>query len=414
MKESFFQVVSVAEFIELLTTFPKAAVQERVLSEAFGMALAETVTAGDDLPQANRSSVDGYAVRAADTFGASESNPAYLDLAFAVEIQNPTDTPLVPGYCAKITTGGCLPQGANAVVMVEQTMELGSDTIEIRKSLSPWDNVMLRGEDVQAGEIVLAPGTRLDGARIGLLAALGISRVRVHRPVTLGIISTGDEVVGIDEPVRPGLVRDVNSHTLSALAVAAGAKALRLGLVEDNLKALIVALQRGLEDCDVVIISGGSSVGTRDHTLEAMQSIPDSRILAHGIAMSPGKPTILAAAGHKAVLGLPGQVASAQVVMQVLVMPFLAHLGGHEHPFDMGPTERIPATLTRNVASRQGRTDFIRVTLEQDAQNQLRATPVLGKSGLLKTLLQAHGLMEIPENQEGMTAGSQVMIRPLI
>lgn len=414
MKESFFQVVSVAEFMKSLAGFAPTPPEERELGACFGLALAETVTARDDLPQMHRSCVDGYAVRAADTFGASESNPAYLDLAFSVEIQTPSETILEHGSCAKITTGGCLPEGADAVVMVEQTLELGSDTIEIRKSLSPWDNVMLQGEDVRSGENVLHSGVRLDGARIGLLAALGYSRVRVHGTVSVGIISTGDEVVPVDGPVRPGLVRDVNSYTLAALAVAAGARAVRFGLVEDNLDALVTALDRGLQECDVLLISGGSSVGTRDHTLEAVAQVSGGRILAHGIAMSPGKPTILAAAGNKAVLGLPGQVASAQVVMQVLVMPFLSHLGGHEHSFVLRPGASFPAQLVRNVASRQGRTDFLRVALHRDEADQLLATPVLGKSGLLKTLLGADGLMEIPENQEGMTAGSQVMIRPLV
>ncbi|WP_031385510.1 molybdopterin molybdotransferase MoeA [Desulfonatronum thiodismutans] len=430
MKESFFQVVSISRFVEALKTFPRTATLEREIAEAFGMVLAEPVVAAEDLPLMHRSCVDGYAVRAADTFGASESNPTYLDLALTVAIETPSDVVLEPGTCARITTGGCLPQGADAVVMVEQTLEMGGQgtsvsvgglggaTIEVHKTLSPWDNVMLRGEDVQAGETLLQPGTRLDGARIGLLAALGYSRVRVHAPVTVGILSTGDEVVAVDQPVRPGLVRDVNSHTLAALTQAAGARAVRLGLVRDDLQALAAALEKGLKECDVVLVSGGSSVGTRDHSLEALERLPGGEILAHGVAMSPGKPTILARtetdSGFKAVLGLPGQVASAQVVMQVLVLPFLAHLQGLDHAFDLGPLETVPARLSRNVASRQGRTDFVRVALSRVADGGLTATPVLGKSGLLKTLLQAQGLMEIPENREGFTAGTEVLVRPLV
>ncbi|TVQ97992.1 MAG: molybdopterin molybdenumtransferase MoeA [Desulfovibrionales bacterium] len=428
MKETFFQVVSIASFIQSLQTFSRTATQEREPATALGMTLAEPITAAEDLPLMHRSCVDGYAVRAADTFGASESNPAYLDLAFAVPIETPSDVPLEPGHCARITTGGSLPQGADAVVMVEQTLDMGGvqtagamddttgQTIEIHKSLSPWDNVMLRGEDVRSGEVVLPPGTRLDGARIGLLAALGFSRVRVHAPVTVGIISTGDEVVEVSAAVRPGLVRDVNSHTLAALAEAAGARAVRLGLVRDDLQALTTALERGLMDCDVVLISGGSSVGTRDHSLEALERVCGGEVLAHGIAMSPGKPTILARTqlGGKAVLGLPGQVASAQVVMQILVMPFLTYLAGDDTAFDVEPFGRVPARLSRNVASRQGRTDFIRVALSRHPEDGLLATPVLGKSGLLKTLLQAQGLMEIPENREGFTAGAEIMVRPLV
>lgn len=412
MKETFFQVVSLDQCIRTLKAFRPVQPVNVLLEEAFGLALAANVTAGEDLPLTHRSCVDGYAVRAGDTFGATESNPGYLDMAFSVAIQTPPEAPLGQGQCARIPTGGCLPDGADAVIMVEHTLELASDTVEIKKSLSPWENVILQGEDAAKGSPVLEAGTSLNAARIGLLAALGCPSVAAHRRVVAGILSTGDEVVAVADPVRPGLVRDVNSHALAALAAQGGADARRLGLVRDHVRDLTDNLESALAECDLVLISGGSSVGGRDHTLEALGRIGGGRILIHGLAMSPGKPTIVAAAGDKPVIGLPGQVASAQVVMQVIMLPFIAHLGGHKDAFAPG-WARVRAMLSRNIASRQGRTDFVRVRLENRDKGLPQAVPVTGKSGLLRTLLQADGLVEIPENSEGLKAGQEVLVRLL-
>lgn len=412
MRETFFQVMPIQECIRLMQNFSPTPPMAVDLSHSLGMALAEDIVATEDLPMTQRSCVDGYAVKAGDTFGATESNPGYLDLAFAIDIQNPAGFRLESGQCARIPTGGCLPEGADAVIMVEHTLEMGSNTVEIKKSLTPWENVMLRGEDVSRGQRVLATGTRLNAARIGLLAALGCARVMVHRRLIVGILSTGDEVVDVSEPVRPGLVRDVNSHALAALTAGNRADVRRLGLVRDDLRLLTEAVGHARDECDLVLVSGGSSVGGRDHTLEAIQRVCDGRVLVHGLAMSPGKPTIVAASGNKVVIGLPGQVASAQVVMQVLMVPFMAHLSGDRDAFS-NVRGCFPATLSRNIASRQGRTDFVRVSIEHPQSGLPKVTPVTGKSGLLKTLLQADGLVEIPENSEGLNAGQEVLVRPL-
>jgi len=412
VKETFFQVIPVRECIQVLQGFPPTPALTVDLEEAAHMVLAEDVAASEDLPLTHRSCVDGYALKARDTFGATESNPGYLDLAFAIDIHKPPDSGLKSGQCAKIPTGGCLPEGADAVIMVEHTLEMGPNTVEVRKSLPPWENVMLRGEDAAKGQRVLSAGTRLNTVRIGLLAALGCSRVSVHRRVVAGVISTGDEVVEVFRPTRPGLVRDVNSHALAALAGLSGAKVRRYGLVRDELPLLTEKLALALTECDVVLMSGGSSVGSRDHTLEAIRRVCSGRVLVHGLAMSPGKPTIVAAARDKAVVGLPGQVTSAQVVMQVLMLPFVAHLGGAGDAFRVG-WNRFPAILSRNIASCQGRTDFVRVSLEHRDSGLPLAVPVQGKSGLLKTLLKADGLVEIPENSAGLNAGQEVLVRPL-
>lgn len=412
MKETFFHVIPVQECIRVLQSFlptPKVTVN---LEEAAHMVLAEDITAGEDLPLTHRSCVDGYALKAKDTFGATEAGPGYLDLAFAIDIHSPPSSRLESGQCAQIPTGGCLPAGADAVIMVEHTLELGQNSVEIKKSLSPWENVMLRGEDAALGQLVLTAGMRLNAARIGLLAALGCSRVSVHQRPVVGILSTGDEVVEVSRPTGPGLVRDVNSHALAALAGLSGAQVRCYGLVRDELPLLTKKLEQALMGCDLILMSGGSSVGNRDHTLEAVRRVCGGHVLVHGLAMSPGKPTIVAASGNKAVVGLPGQVTSAQVVMQVLMLPFIAYLSGAKDAFGVG-WDRFPAILSRNIASCQGRTDFVRVSLERKENGPLQAVPIQGKSGLLKTLLQADGLVEIPENSEGLNAGQEVLVRPL-
>ncbi|EMG37345.1 molybdopterin molybdochelatase [Desulfocurvibacter africanus PCS] len=408
MTHGFFEVVSTARFREILTSFSPLGAEHVGLSAAHGRVLAEDVAAREDLPLADRSSMDGYAVRAADTFGASEGNPAYLESAGSLRIDAVPDFSIQSGECAAITTGGILPEGADAVVMIEHTQELGSGTIEIRKSLAPHDNVMLRGEDAKAGETALARGTRLRAQEIGFLAALGIDSVLVHRRPRVAVLSTGDELVDISATPRVGQVRDVNTVAVCALVAEAGAEPVALERVPDRLDVIVEALRRGLAECDMLFLSGGSSVGTRDLTVEAIGKLPDSQILAHGVQVSPGKPTILASVAGKPIWGLPGQVTSAQVVMHAFGMPFLRHLAGDTAAFDPARRPMRQAELARNVASKAGREDYLRVSLQQRPGQPPLALPRLGKSGLLKTMLQAEGLIVMDARLEGLKAGSIV------
>jgi len=411
MSHGFFEVVSTTRFREILAGFPMLEAERAGLLAAHGRMLAEDVLAGEDLPPVNRSSMDGYAVRAADTFGASEGNPAYLESVGSLRVDAAPEFAVGPGECAAITTGGSLPQGADAVVMVEHTFDLGGGTVEIRKSLAPHDNVMLRGEDARAGEPALAQGARLRAQEIGLLAALGIESVPVRRRPRVAVLSTGDELVGVADTPRPGQVRDVNTHAVCALVAEAGAEPVAMERVPDRLEAIVEALAHGLAECDMLFLSGGSSVGTRDLTVEAVARLPESRLLVHGVQVSPGKPTILATAGAhggKPIWGLPGQVTSAQVVMHAFGMPFLRHLAGDLAAFD--PARRLTrkAELARNVASKPGREDYVRVSLDQRPGRLPLAVPRLGKSGLLKTMLQAEGLVVMDARLEGLKAGSEV------
>lgn len=406
MTHDFLTLLPRQQFQELLTGFSPLDPEPVRLADSAGRILANKVISPEDLPATSRSSMDGYAVFARDAFGASETNPSYLELAGSIAVDKAPETPLPRGHCMAIPTGGTLPQGADAVVMVEHTKEMDG-TIEIRKGVAPGDNVMLQGEDAKKDLPCLETGTRLRSQEIGLLAALGVGEVSVHRVPRVAILSTGDELIPIEATPKPGQVRNVNSIALAIMVQEAGATPVMLGIAPDDIDGLTSTLADSIGSCDLVLVSGGSSVGVRDLTVEALEHIGGT-VLAHGVAISPGKPTILARRGEKALIGLPGQVTSVQVVMHVLVLPFLRHLMGDQDPF--APTKRATtkAVLAKNIASRPGREDFVRVALEPRKGKLPLARPILGRSGLLKTLLKADGLMPIPAASEGMYEGTEV------
>ncbi|AGW14043.1 molybdopterin molybdotransferase MoeA [Megalodesulfovibrio gigas] len=424
--EGFFNVVSVTAFQALLEGVAPLPAVSLSIEDGLGLTLARDVTADEDLPLADRSSMDGYAVAAADTFGSGETNPGLLDCVGVVDIQTPPTFSLAPGQCAAIVTGGILPRGADAVLLVEQTQIVGApennvlgqagDVIEIRRAVAPGEAVMRQGEDARAGAVLLPAGTLLRPQELGLLAALGVLEIPVHRRPRVAVISTGDEVVPITERPRLGQVRDVNSLTLAQLCRQCSAEPGLRTHAGDDPAALKAALDAALDDAeegghDVVLLSGGSSVGTRDCTLAAIQARPGAEVLAHGVAMSPGKPVILARVGHRTVWGLPGQVASAMVVMLVLVQPLLRRLMGDPTSLQWERRPGLTARLARNVASRQGREDYVRVRVAP-GEDGLQATPELGPSGLLRTLVGSHGLVRIPAGLEGLEVGAMVDVKP--
>ena len=425
MQKDFLHVLSVEDVVSRLLACPPLACETKRLDALpRGSVLAETLLSGEDLPPADRSGMDGYAVQAADLFGASETNPVWLDRIGEIAIDRPPDFTLQSGQCAAIVTGGYLPEGADAVIMVEHTKPFGADVIEMRRSVAPGEYVMRRGEDAKAGHPLLPAGTVLRAQETGLLAALGITEVPVIRRPRVSILSTGDELVAPEATPCPGHIRDVNTLALSAM-IRPHAEVTAFGIAPDHLEPLTAALKAALTGngtpADVVFLSGGSSIGVRDLTLEALQSLGDTEILCHGVALSPGKPLILARCGKTLVWGLPGQVASAQVVMHVLGVPFLRHLAGHSlaasrsgedngrgHAFDQRLWASRQAVLSRNIASRQGREDYIRVRLDASTPGTPQAVPVPGLSGLLRTLLDSQGVVRIPARLEGLEAGTPV------
>ncbi len=407
MKE-FFQVVTLEEARALACDFPTVREERVPLAEGLDRVLAADLVAEVDLPGFRRSTMDGYAVLASSTFGASDSSPALLTVVGAVEMGTRAEVGVKAGQAARILTGGMVPSGADAVVMVEHTEPIDETTIEVTRAVAPQQNLIEQDDDVRRGETLLERGTRLRPQELGLLAALGVTDVEVFVRPVVAIISTGDEVVPIDERPAPGQIRDVNSHTLRAMVERAGGRPRPLGIVRDDFETLRAVCREALVDADCVLLSGGSSVGTRDLTLEVLEALPDSRVRLHGIAIKPGKPTILADVGGKAFWGLPGHVASAMVVFHVLVRRHLEHIAGARP----GVAVRVPALLSRNVASVHGRRDYVRVRLEE-RDGRLRAIPVLGKSGLIRTMVEADGLVEIERDAEGLDEGTEVLVERL-
>jgi molybdopterin molybdotransferase len=404
----FFRLKTIEEVLALFSQFSPLAAERVPLEAAWNRVLAEAIQASADVPEFSRSTMDGYAVRARDTFGAGPGNPAWLTVVGEVAMGEEAVIPLALGQVMRIATGGMLPPGADAVVMLEYTEELADQTLEVYRSVAPGENAVQRGEDVPAGAVLLLAGKQLRPQDVGLLAALGVAEVAVRRRPQVAIIGTGDEIVPVDAALKPGQMRDANSYALGAQVRAMGGEAILLGLVSDHLESLVAKLREALQTADLVILSGGSSVGSRDLAIGAIQSFPDAAILVHGVAVSPGKPTILARIGATPLFGLPGHPVSAMVIMEVLVKPLVERLQGQTAPTPWwGRT--VPATLSRNLASTPGREDFIRVRLRSENQ-ALWADPVLGKSGLISTMVKADGLIRIPLHTEGLEKGEGVEV----
>jgi molybdopterin molybdotransferase len=404
----FFRLKTIAEVLALYSQFTSLEVELLPLTAAWNRVLAEAVVAESDIPEFARSTMDGYAVRARDTFGAGPGSPAWLTVIGEVAMGEEARVPLAAGQVMRIATGGMLPPGADAVVMVEYTQELADQTLEIYRSVAPGENVVQRGEDVLAGAMLLPAGVRLRPQDVGLLAALGVPQVSVRRCPRVAIIGTGDEIVPLEAALTPGQMRDATSYALAAQVAAMGGEPILLGLVPDRLEPLVARMQEALQTADLVLISGGSSVGARDLAIAAIQSFPEADILVHGVAVSPGKPTILARIGKQPLFGLPGHPVSAMVIMEVLVKPLLARLLGQTDQFQSWG-RLVTATLSRNLASTPGREDFIRVRLRSEDE-VLWAEPVLGKSGLISTMVKADGLIRIPLNTEGLEKGEWVEV----
>ncbi|HUG34962.1 MAG TPA: gephyrin-like molybdotransferase Glp [Anaerolineales bacterium] len=379
------------------------------VSSSLNRILAEDIRAPHPLPEFPRSTVDGYALRARDTFGATDSLPAYLTLAGEIPMGDAPAFDLESGQCAVIHTGGMLPSGADGVVMLEHTQSAHENEIEILRAVADGENVIKIGEDVSADQLVLPKGTFIRPAEIGGLLALGITSLRVARFVKVGILSTGDEVIDPGEFPKPGQVRDINSFTLSALIEKSGGEAERYGIISDQLEALKDAAAKALSECDVVIITAGSSASTRDMTAEVIRSLGKPGVLVHGINTRPGKPTILGVCNGKAVIGLPGNPVSALVNGYLFVVPVIERLLGASPK----PKASVPARLTVNLPSQAGREDWWPVKLVVNRQSEIAhydAEPIFGKSNLIFNLANADGLLRIAPDATGLSAGQLVEV----
>ena len=416
---------------EFLTLLPPDEAREKLLSHlsaptvdsvsidvssALGRIIAADVFAPHPLPDFQRTTVDGYAVRAKDTFGATDSLPAYLNLIGEVPMGDAPSFEIGAGQCALIHTGGMLPNGADAVVMLEYTQAIvgaGSphpdSEIEIFKSVADGENLIRIGEDVAQNQLVIPKGTQIRPAEIGGLMALGITTVNVANKPRVALISTGDEVIDPAQTPRPGQVRDINSYTLGALVEKSGGVAVRYGIFGDSFQLLKEAAAKALSECDVVIITAGSSASTRDMTAEVIRQLGEPGVLVHGINTRPGKPTILGVCSGKAVIGLPGNPVSALVNGYLFVVPVIEKLLGALPK----PKATVQAKLTVNLPSQAGREHWWPVKLVGSGQSSVvsySAEPIFGKSNLIFTLASADGLLRIHPDATGLSAGEMVEV----
>ena len=394
-------VVTVEEAIKILKdNFPRSEYTEKVyLDEALGRITAEDIFSDEDVPSFSRSTMDGYALVSSDTYGSGESMPSMLDIKGEILMGECADTPIKNGECMKISTGGMLPSGADAVIPVENTDE-DNGVCLVYKSVSPFENVTKSGDDIKTGELVLKKGMPVSPDRVGFLASVGKSEVNVVKKPTVGIISTGNEIIGLDENLTEGKIREVNSHQLLALCRLYGCEARYYGTVKDEYEAIFTAVEKAVSECDIVLISGGSSAGTKDMTVNVIEEI--GTVFAHGIAMKPGKPAIIGKAHGKAVFGLPGHPAACYFVTEIIVKQLINILLGKD---EKKTTQKLK--IAENVSSNHGREEYICVRTDGKY-----AFPVYGKSGLMSVLCKADGYIKTERNCEGLQREETVEVFP--
>ena len=406
----FFTARTVAEALAGFRPARRTALETIALDAALHRVPGTGVHADAPLPGFARSTVDGFAVRAADTYGASESLPTYLQLAGAVRMGTAPTARVAPGQCVQIPTGAVLPAGADAVVMVEYTAETMPGTIEVSRPTAPGAGVVQPDDDVAVGALLVPAGRPLRAPDLGFLAAAGVTRIEVHARPRVAVLSTGDEVVPPDQrELMDGQVRDATASALAGLIREAGGEPVYAGIVPDDAGALTAALSGALADADLVVVSAGSSVGVRDETATAVATV--GKIWCHGLAVKPGKPTLLAeCSGHSGdvpLIGLPGNPLSALVVFGLVGVPLVWRLAGCERP---PPRPSTRARLSRDLPSMAGRLDVVQVRVTDGPEGGRSAEPMFGPSALLSVLAQSDGYLVVPEAATGLDAGSEVDI----
>lgn len=375
------------------------------LSEATGRVIYNDTVSNVNVPGFKRSTVDGYAIRSRDAAGASESIPAMLEYKGEVLMGRAPEVEMSnSGECVYVPTGGMLPSGADCVVMIEYADKLDENTILINKGAAPGENVINEDDDIQAGEIIIKKGSRLRPYEIGVLSSIGYTEVQVVKRIKVGIISTGDEIVSPEKTPLPGQVRDINSYLLSSLVVENGGEAVNYGVCEDTYEDLSNRVMRAYNECDMVLISGGSSVGKKDQTLKVIKSLKDSSILVHGMAIKPGKPTVIAKSGDKVIFGLPGHPLACAVVFKAVVKYYMDRTAGvleTDYP--------VPCSFSLNYHKAKGREEYLPVNIEL-IDGKMTAVPIFAQSGIISAFSKAWGFVKIDRNLEGLREGDNVSV----
>jgi molybdopterin molybdotransferase len=380
--------------------------EEIATPDGLGRVIAKPYSAPHPLPSFIRSSVDGYAVRATDTYGASDAQPDYFQLIGEVKMGEATPITLLSGQCSLIHTGGMLPAGADSVVMLEYTQATQLNEIEVLRAVAKGENVLHIGEDVRTGEVVIPGRVRVRPVEIGGLMSLGITKIQVVRKPRVAVISSGDEIISPERELGPGKVRDINAYLLSALVTEAGGLPINYGIIPDQEAVLFEVADRSWNECDLVIITAGSSASVRDLTAGVIKKLGQPGVLVHGVNIKPGKPTILGICNTKPVIGLPGNPVSAYVSASLFVVPAIEHLLGLTNP-RIQPV--VYARLTTNIPSQAGREDWVAVRL-QTVAGVLTAEPIFGKSNLIFTLVRSDGLVRIASDVNGLESGSTIQV----
>lgn len=374
--------------------------------EAYNRVLNENVTSSFDIPSFNRSTVDGYAVRAEDTFGAEENAPAKLKVVGSVVIGEMPKAVVKKGEAAEIVTGAPIPEGADAVVMVEDT-EKENEYLKVFTSATKNANVQKKGSDIKNGETVLKTGQILGASEIGVIAALGLTKIKVLKAPIVAIISTGGEVTDLGKELPAGKIYDINGYSISAAVLECGAKPVQLGAFPDDKAALTKALESALASADVVITSGGVSVGPKDYTPQVINSLGKPGVVVCGVALKPGKPTTVAFVNGKPVFSLPGHPASALLVFHLFAKPLIQRLAGRYSTQD----RVVKAVAGSRMFSAKGRRTYVMVKLSRDKNNRLVAEQVeSGASGAITTLSKADGFVEVAENNQFIDTQEEVTV----
>ncbi|CAK7079767.1 MAG: Molybdopterin molybdenumtransferase [Eubacterium sp.] len=403
------------ELFEVKTTDEMKALMEHYFSDyqletetvplegALGRVLSAPVVSGVNVPHFDRSVVDGYAVKLRDVQGASESIPAFLKLTGAAAMGRETTLSLHTGEAVYVPTGGMVPAGTEAMVMIEYTERFGEDELAVYKGAGSLENMMLTGDDIRAGARVFEAGHTIRPQDVGVLSSVGVVEVPVYTKPRITIISTGDEIIRPGQTPGPGQIVDINTPAIAALSEKLGAEAAGVAYAADDPQAIEDAIVRGLEQSDAVVLSGGSSVGERDYTLAVLKKLGE--VFLHGLSIKPGKPTIMGRAMGKPVIGLPGQPASA-IMVYMVVMKKLMNIF---HKTDLYKNQYIVGTLTENVHAVPGRRTFQTVAVET-GEDGVRVKPTYGKSGMITLLAYSDGYIEMTENEEGKNPGDSVKV----
>ena len=403
----FFNVISPPEAIDLMSKKLSVVGVEVVDTEdCFGRIPSREIFSQEDSPSFDRSSMDGYSVRASDTYGASDALPAYLELIGEVPMGRTAGISLSPGEVATAYTGGMLADNADAVVMVEHTKISPSGLLEVYRPVASGENVIVAGEDFQKGDLVVEKGHLIEHSELGALMSLGITSANVYKKPKVAVISSGDELVEPGMQLTGGMIRDVNLYSIGALVKDLGAVPVHFPRIPDEYDKLLAIAHKAVQLSDMVIFTAGSSVSSRDLTSKVINNMGTPGVLVHGLSVKPGKPTILGMSDGKPIIGLPGNPVSAITIFKAVVDPLIRFISGvKEFPKD----KIIEAVLDSDLPSSSGRTDYVRIQLSYD-RGIARALPVHGKSNLISTLLASDGYVEIHADSSGIYQGTTIQV----